>query len=483
MLTENLHPTLESLFEFEEQRTGIPFEVNYRPLLECPGWPFRPLIEVNIHTGNVTDTFPVLVHDELLEVRSAVCVANEEQEIGFRDFSGNFCLLAGVTGNRLSIYFDLNRMFTWPEEIRRRPLNGSPPTGNPGNKVADLIFSQALPLLVHNIRRYPWKQEADRYARAKLSSLEESFSKWNRNLRENDRAIEEKTWEIRNLAQKNSELRERIRLYRLVASKQRERQAREEYSQLTRLVGRSLRQAEVRDGYLRVLTTPIETEYGGERYEFGCFRIDLPLNGGRLEIRPENRNHEAEGYFHPHVSTDGYPCLGNVGSTLAQLLGDGKMFDAVSLMLEFLRSYNPENPYLRIERWNPDWEDEDDRFDSCYDNASHSDCASCDDWDCPHRNGAENRCHDMTNTQDCIACAACDRHTEAIHDCREDHDPHQCVACDVDCIHAGDTDACFEAQGAEACIDCPNTDCEHYEEEKDNEDQSAEIPAVAVAGS
>ena len=476
-----IHPGLAAILEFEEYRLGLPIEAHSLHLMNA-GLPFRPVIEINIHTARDLDRIPVLFDNEVMELSVAAHMCDDNQFVGFADRNGDLCPLAGITGNRLNIYVDLNRVFRNPGDVGRKPLNGSKVCGHPGNRIADLILARALPIIVGNIRRHDWKQEGELYTRAKLSAQEETARRWERNVRENGRAIEEKTFEINSLARKNAELREQLRLRKLVTNKRREREATEEHAQLRQLLGRSLRQIEVRDGHLKTLTTPIDIDHHGYQYEFGCFWIHVPLNGGRLEIRPENTGNEVDDFSHPHIASDGYPCLGNIGSTLAQLLGEGRMFEAVTLMLEFLRSYNPDNPYLRIERWNPDWEDDDDRFESCYNNASLSDCATCNDEDCPYQDGSARRCVENTDTEDCIECNSCGERRHAIEHCRNNNEHWECVQCQTQCPWAGDAESCRAMYAGDQCTDCPNDDCNYYIEEENDEDDNREVPAVAAAG-
>ena len=236
------------------------------------------------------------------------------------------------------------------------------------------------------------------------------------------------------------------------------------------MLGKGLRSFEMGNGVLQAVTAPMEIVWDGGRYDMGSYRISLPLSSGRLAIHPERGCTDVDGYPHPHVNSDGNPCLGNIGGPLAQLLGEGEHAQAIVLLLEFLRSYNPDNPYIRLERWDPDWEDEDDRWERCYDEASFSDCATCDDWDCSHREGAEHRCYEYADTDDCIACAACERHRNAIESCRSTCDPEDCVTCDQECTYAGDEGACHEVHDGERCVDCHNHDCNHYREEDDDDE-------------
>jgi len=469
MIDPAFHPGLAAVLEFEEQRLGIPVEAWSRSLGTLPlQVKLRPVVELNVHTGTVPAEFPILLAEELLELKLPIWVSSDTTSIGFKDKLGRLCPIAGVSGNRINVYFDLDQLFRFPDSVRRKPTNGTTPTGHPGNRVADLVLSQAIPLVVRNIRRHDWEQERQDYSRRKLAAREKMASEWRKSLTLNEDSIQDKTWEIKRLVEKNEELRDRIRAHELLHRKRLERRAIEEHAGLLKLVGKGIRSFEVEDGKLKVVTNPIEIDFESYVYEFGTFQVELPLGEGRVVIHGLDGT-KVDGYPHPHVSTDGTPCFGNISTTVAQLLGAGDQLQALTLILEFLRSYSPDNPYRRIEQWNPDWEDEDSRHDSCYDDASLSDCATCDDWDCPHRDGAESRCYEYTSVQDCIACAACSRHEDAEQACRDDHSAQECVVCTIDCTYAGDHDSCREGHGGEECPGCENTNCPHFTEEEEDE--------------
>ena len=461
-----LHSALAEILQFEEQRLGLPVEVLRKPLTRFPPTSFRPVIEVRIHTGTAPETFPILLADELLDVTTPIHVSIEAQEVGFADSTGQFCPLAGVTDNRVNLFFDLNELFH-NGNVRRKPTNGAT-SGHPGNKVADLVFSQAFAIALGNIRRYDWNKEIREYASHVIAARERTVGEWRTAYRQNDREIEEKSWEIQRLAQKNVELRQRIRLHDLLTAKRIERKAREDHSSLVKLLGRGLGSIRVENGVMRAVTAPIRIIWQGFTYEMGRYVISVPLGEGRLTIMPLDSN-EVEGFPHPHVATDGAPCLGNIGATVAQLLGEGEHFQLVTTLLEFLRSYNPDNPYLRIEKWDPDWQDDEDRYESCYDDASLTECATCRDWDCPHREDAERRCYEHTDTDNCISCGGCDRHRDAITYCRDQHPYWECVSCDRECTFAGDEEACYESHEGELCTDCSNDNCNHYPEGDNDE--------------
>lgn len=466
-----MHPGLAQVLEFEQQRLGLPIEGRRIDLSDPSSRsPFAPVIELRVHTGHYPDTFPVLLDDESMEVRAPVCFRQDQDLVGFRNHDGSLAPLAGVTGNVVCVYFDLDRVFRHPEEVRRRPTNGTPVSGTPGNRLADLILAQAIPLAVHNIRSHDWSDEVKEYAGRVVAARDQVASEWRRAVRENATALEDKVWEIQNLTRKNEDLLSRIRGYEMLTRRRIIRHAEEDLRQVIRMLGRSLREMELDDGSLVVTTRPISVDFEGHLYEFGCYRMRLPLGEGTVTIHAADPDSRVDGFPHPHVNAQGVPCLGNIGVTLARLLGAGEVSQSITLLLEFLRSYNPENPFLRIERWNPDWEDEENRWESCYDQASLRDCATCDDGDCPHREDAERRCYNNTETRDCIECGDCDYAQRSIVDCRADRSARECVSCSADCSCAGDQDHCFESHAGDDCADCDNEDCTHHPKEDDDED-------------
>ena len=470
----SIHPGLAAALEFEEQRLGLPLEVRHGHLLDLsPNTPFRPVVEVTVHTSSATEQFPVLLEDELLEISAPAYIVEDERVFGYRGRCGEVAPLAGVTGNRINIYFDLEALFHHPEHVRRRPTNGGRPGGHPAARLADLVLGPALTRAGRNIRNYNWKAERDAYARQTLQAREQQVDESRRAIRENDIAIEDRTWQIRTLAEKNAQLRDQVLSFEKLTRSRRMRQTHEDHAQIIRMLGKGLRALQIENSTLRASTIPVEIIWDGGRYEMGSYCIHIPLGTGRLTIHLEEGGSKVDGYPHPHISTDGTPCLGNIGGTLAQLLGEGEHAQAITLLLEFLRSYNEDNPYVRLEKWDPEYEDEDDRWESCYDNSALSDCATCDDDDCPHREDAQSRCYENTDTDDCIQCAGCDLHREAIDNCRGNHPPEECVTCNNDCIYADDEETCFEAHDGENCPDCNNNECTHFcEEDDDDEDPS-----------
>lgn len=94
--------------------------------------------------------------------------------------------------------------------------------------------------------------------------------------------------------------------------------------------------------------------------EFGRFEIKLYKEGNLLRssmkaLEPNPR----EGYPHPHVKSDGSPCLGNAGGMLLDALNSNNMGMAITTVHEFLTNYNKESPYVFLNKWIPNrWDDE-----------------------------------------------------------------------------------------------------------------------------
>ena len=91
---------------------------------------------------------------------------------------------------------------------------------------------------------------------------------------------------------------------------------------------------------------------------FGKFSIDMRIVNNRFQgtfrsIDPIFAHNESGGYFHPHVEANGKPCLGNAQAMLFNALKEGAFGHAVSVVWEFLTTYNIESPYAILSSWTP----------------------------------------------------------------------------------------------------------------------------------
>jgi hypothetical protein len=126
------------------------------------------------------------------------------------------------------------------------------------------------------------------------------------------------------------------------------------------------------------------------------------------------------------VAVDGAPCWGNLLTSVAECRASGDMFHVIMLADRLLRSYNPGSPYVELNRWDPNWTDED-RHERCFDNAHpFLDCVGCEDDYCPWWDSRHDRCWDslleslevVTNDEEdllesCVSCGLCGHHEEA----------------------------------------------------------------------
>jgi len=99
---------------------------------------------------------------------------------------------------------------------------------------------------------------------------------------------------------------------------------------------------------LIVETYPIEIEFAGGKYNLGEYLIEIDEERGEIRIKgSRNPKPEAD---HPHVKA-GDPCLGNIKGKVYKLLADYRYGMLVQLLIEFLKSYNPDDKFFEIGLW------------------------------------------------------------------------------------------------------------------------------------
>jgi hypothetical protein len=469
------HPGLRALLSFEATRHGLPIEYREVDVIPTSSTPFVPRVEVLTYSGKEVGAVDLCVNGTTVPYSGPLACACGllDDEIRVGDV-----LVGGVVRNRIVLRFSLESLFLQGD----RPVGDvSDPTVssmNAAHQVFDAIFSQALPIAVRNVREHDWKAEADAYVRMKLDVLDRSVRAWKEEISRNDRDIDEKTWQIMGLVTRSARLREALEGFQDATRMQHRRKAVEEHGELVRMLGSgAIRALSCDGGRVEFETGKVKIDYDEYEYVLGPFRIEMSLTDASLRIVGMHGAPKVDGYTHPHVSSTGTPCLGNMAPVIAKTLGCGDVVGAISAVLEFLRAYNHGNGYVDLMRWNPDYENEDDRFESCYDNSSCHDCVVCGDSDCPYRDGAEHRCWENHDQGDCIDCGDCSYRDTAITTCRGEHEPWECTECSQACTYAGDISDCHE-QGR--CGDCPLTDCaRHPDKDKENDTEPAAEPAAA----
>lgn len=95
----------------------------------------------------------------------------------------------------------------------------------------------------------------------------------------------------------------------------------------------------------------IDIEDRGTVYDIGYLELWIDLIGDRLRVRCINATRVVSGCFHPHVSDDGSPCLGSIRDGVKALLKARELELLILVMGDYLRSYNDNSPYSRIDEW------------------------------------------------------------------------------------------------------------------------------------
>ncbi len=176
--------------------------------------------------------------------------------------------------------------------------------------------------------------------------------------------------------------------------------AEKEFSSLKNLIPNLYRKVFVDGDDLVALTRMVEIIYEGKSYEMGEFEIRITLHSGDLNIK--NLGNRVEDCDHPHIR-EGKPCLGNIGPGVIKMIAEFELFGALQMIHSFLHSYNEDSPYVTIEHWDPNHEEED-RYQTCHEDHRGFDCVECGDHDCPFYDDAFESCFEDTTVEDCTGC-------------------------------------------------------------------------------
>jgi hypothetical protein len=106
---------------------------------------------------------------------------------------------------------------------------------------------------------------------------------------------------------------------------------------------------ETDDSAVRVFTDVIHIEHAGRRHKIGMFVLDLDLERGIAVNNVTNTGQKLQ-WDHPHVQ-GGKPCLGGLRSGLERLLGECQFAPLVSMLIQFLESYDEETAYSPVTSW------------------------------------------------------------------------------------------------------------------------------------
>ena len=124
------------------------------------------------------------------------------------------------------------------------------------------------------------------------------------------------------------------------------------------------------DGSLYARTSNILIEHNDWVFELARYEINIDATGKVTILSADGI--DADGYPHPHVDSNGKPCWGNIGGDVAKAIGRMRVFETLTLLYDFVASYNEDGPFIKIGK-----------FDSNYDDPDEDHCDECDDYHSP----------------------------------------------------------------------------------------------------
>ncbi len=333
------HSAMQPYLEDLESRLGLPVRYQRWSSRYMGKAPFRH--EINVvgpHSGTpATYSLPYKNDVREVEVVSNRPDTGEPLELAV---DGSHYHVASVDGRRVRLVFDLERLFEQPPEDLHPGL------------VLDAVLGAACLKAATFVKEYRWEDETERFLTWNVEGVAGQITAWKQNIRDNEHELDRLVSTTAKLVRKNTELRDQCKAASTTTRTDCEAQAKSEFASLTKLVPTVAAQIDFDSARLVVVLQPLTVEHDGCDYELGSFT---------LQIAPDNMRIWSDAglrYPHPHVSSDGVPCWGNLGPHVARLLGERAYASLVAATVEFLKSYNERDAYRRIETWDPDWSDD-----------------------------------------------------------------------------------------------------------------------------
>ena len=245
-----------------------------------------------------------------------------------------------------------------------------------GRAILAYVVELAIPLLNFDVSELVEKQK---WA---VSELYETFHKSALRSR-----IADRTTEVHRLEREVTDL-----YFRLVNTERELPLAKQELEQLERIAEKKSghiieKQAEgimsliatgqyeevtpAKDGSLYARTSNILIEHDDWVFELCRYEINIDTTG-KVTIHSAD-SIEAESYPHPHVDSNGKPCWGNIGGDVAKAIGRMRVFETLTLLYDFVASYNEDGPFIKIGK-----------FDANYDDPDADHCEDCEDYHSPY---------------------------------------------------------------------------------------------------
>ena len=271
------------------------------------------------------------------------------------------------------------------------------------NDELEAIVNASLQVLIPKAKEFAEKSQLKQFKNAVSSAIESRVREYKDRIKENEE-------ESQNLEQQLLNLHRQIdtdtqAFNALDGTKgQWKKKAVKEFEYLHRLTDSLYKSIRVDGEKLIATTSDVSINYDGSSFDIGEFEVKINLPTGDLDI--QNLTHAIDSYQHPHIS-DGKPCLGNIGSGVIRMLAEFELFGALQIIHKFLHSYNSDSPYLKIEHWDPDYVDDNQRnYESCRDDNSRYACVECggEDGNCPFYDEAYESCLENSSLDECTNC-------------------------------------------------------------------------------
>lgn len=139
-------------------------------------------------------------------------------------------------------------------------------------------------------------------------------------------------------------------LYTLLESHENEtleKRATDDFEKMQKMIARGIYEnIHFSNGVCVATTGKCYFAHEGKRFFAGRFEIKI----GKEKIDFENLEYsDKKGYSHPHISSSGNPCFGNIGTELSKLVGNKEYILALELIFRYLNSYNHSDAFVKYD--------------------------------------------------------------------------------------------------------------------------------------
>ncbi len=430
---------IQNILTFLAYKTNKP--ITFRRYIEDEGYSensisVRMAIADGVRKTSRTDTVRLgektyVLSENQVTVEIEVDVPEEKQIL-----DDDFLTLAYVDHNRIIIPIELTATDNEPARALLAHIIE--------HSVELLDFKMSEKLLQQR------KKLAQRFCETFAKGVEKRITEQEDDLKESQRKAEQAYYNILEFERKRPVIQKELRFLKKLQQIRKPRLFRRQAQALIELQA-SGQYSSIEtddDGLISATTAPITIEYNNWQFPLGRYEINIDPQG-HISIEALDEHPNAD-YPHPHVGTDGHPCLGNIAGDIPKMLGSMRIAEALQVLHEFLCEYNPDSPHERISRFDPtgDYYDEDD-----------NPCENCDESCSPY---CIHECRENDGQYSCSDC--CDYRSDYCYqDCDYNQNFEQFSPCD-DCSDEG-TERCYlDCQYNDQWqLKCPCENCEFDE--------------------